>query len=303
MNLQAMLSSPQGTVVGSSFNQLLQGFLSDLKETFPEREELDLAMRALAVASETDPMSSLNGWLKSMQVLKAAGYEQPFFSECTEAKINAFLSNLDKMHPLLRLLPLEAMWNDPGLLDEDRQAIWDHLQQLELSSMTINAFDPKAIAAIENLAKRYMTQLQSTDPSQLDVKMLGFDVIRQVMKDEDIKKALADPSAESRFAATFGKDGEKFAQLAGGSTAGAGLSGMLGSLGAGLGTGEQSGAELLRGFSQMMGAAAVATDAGAGAAGAPADLGQLPPAVLTMMQQMGVDPQMAAQFMQDARFQ
>lgn len=278
MDLQAALKSPQGAVVGSSFFQMLNKFLLDLKETFPERDELDLAIRALAVANDRDPMSTLTGWQQSMEVMKKAGHPQPFFTECTAERIQAFLDNISSMNPLLRIIPFDDMWNDPGLIDEDRQAIWDHLQQLELSAMTIGAFDPKAIKAIEDLAKNYMGELQSTDPSQLDVKALGFDVVRRVMKDPAIKAALADPLAETRFQDTFGKDGEKLTALTGQS---GGLSSMLGGLMGGAGGGPAP--ELLGNLTKMMGS------------GGQVNEQQL----MGMMQQMGLDQNLANQFMQD----
>lgn len=214
-------NAPEGSIVGRSFNQNLLTFLHNLQEVFPDEESLGLAIKALNLVNEDKPMDPLKGWLKSMKLLKEAGYEQPFFTECTAEKINCFMGLLPKMHPLLRMIPLENMWNDPGLLDEDRSCIWEHLSQLEMSSMTIDAFDPKAVSAIEALAKEYLSELNGLDPNTINVQSLGFDVIKRVMNDTRIREALADPSAEKRFAETFGENGEKFSLMSSsGQTAG-----------------------------------------------------------------------------------
>jgi hypothetical protein len=222
--MQAVLSSPNGAIVGNTFNGLLTSFLNDLRETFPERQELSLAINALALAADKDPMQPLKAWLSSMEKLKEAGFEQPFFTECTEAKVVGFLAKTHQMHPLIALLPLEEMWNDPMLIDEDRAAIWEHLHQLELSSMAINAFEPGALAAIENLAKRYMTNLQGLNPQDIDIRALGMDVIKQVMSDEGIRAAIETPEAEKRFNSVMGDKLDKL--WASGASSGPGAAGL-----------------------------------------------------------------------------
>ena len=238
--LQQMLTSPQGTIVGNTFNGLLASFLNDLRETFPERMELQLASNALTLAAEKEPMKPLKAWISSVEKLKAAGFEQPFFTECTEEKINGFLANVHVMHPLIAMLPLEEMWNDPQIIDEDRAAIWEHLHQLELSSMAISAFEPNALNAIEDLAKRYMNKLQGVNPADIDIKALGMDVIQQVMKDETIKAAISTPSAEERFSSVMGDNLDKLFGGAGSAQGGGSMAsvmeamqGMQGGAGAG----------------------------------------------------------------------
>lgn len=282
---QFIANAGEGSIVGRSFNQTLLIFLQELQAVFPDEPSLDFVIQALNLANEDKPMDPLNGWLKSMKLLRAAGYEQPFFTECTTEKINCFMGLLPQMHPLLRMIPLENMWNDPGLLDEDRSCIWEHLAQLEMSSMTIDAFDPKAVSAIESLAKDYLGELNGLDPNTINVQSLGFDVIKRVMNDTRIRDALADPIAEKRFAETFGQNGEKFSLLTSGSQA-HGMSQLLEQL-ANAGTG----------------ASAEAAAAGAGVPGvpAPAQLLQMMGAsgpnaaeLEAMLKGMGVDPAAAS---------
>jgi len=114
------------------------------------------------------------------------------------------------------------MWNDPLLVDDDRQAIWDHLKQLEMASMAIDAFEPTALAAIEDVARRYMTSLHNVNPADIDIRTLGLDVIQQVMNDQQIQQAISTPEAEKRFNNVMGDYLSKSA-----SEDGSGLSGLL----------------------------------------------------------------------------
>lgn len=203
-----LLQMPKGGIVGHSFNGLLRNFLVELKETFDEVNELDFAIKALDVAAEVDPMGGLNGWNKSMEVMTKLGYTQPFFSELTEAKVQAFFDNMPNMHPLLGMLPLEKMWKDPGIDDEDRATIAEHLQQLELTALTVSCFDPEAIQAIEELARDMGDELKNTDPSKINVSSLGLQAISRVMNNPAIKNILNDDAIADKFKNILGPNAE-----------------------------------------------------------------------------------------------
>jgi hypothetical protein len=198
---------PKGAMVASSFNNMLREFLVTLKETFEEKIELTMAIQALDMTFKDDPTEALTGWTSAMAKLKKLGWQQPFFADRTPEKVEAFLKAAPTL-PYIGRLPLVDMWNDPELDEDDRAGIWDHLHQLEMVALAINAFNGKALGAIENLASRYMERLQAmgTSVGNMSVRDLGMDVIGEVLNDEELKKALKDPDNEKHFESSFGKD-------------------------------------------------------------------------------------------------
>lgn len=199
--------APKGAMVASSFNNMLREFLTTLQEVFEENIQLKLAIQALELSFKDDPTEALAGWTSAMSKLKQLGFQQPFFAERDAEKVAEFLKAAPTL-PYIGRLPLVAMWTDPELDEEDRSGIWDHLHQLEMVGLAINAFNGKALGAIESLASRYMERLQAMGSSvgQMSVRDLGMDVIREVITDEELKKALKDPDNEKQFESSFGSD-------------------------------------------------------------------------------------------------
>lgn len=222
--LQQMMASlqsgnlPKGSMVALSFNNMMVDFLQNLKQVFPELTELDLAIKGMEVAVKIDPMEPINGWKKAMEKLGEAEievngekkkFEQPYFAERTPERVKAFLEMAPKL-PFIEMIPIVDMYNDVDIDEEDRQDVWDHLHQLELIALAINAFDANTLGAIERVAGRCMNKIVSMGPDaqNIDVKSLGMDVVREMMSDSDLKEAMekADEKQGSGGGGGFGEE-------------------------------------------------------------------------------------------------
>lgn len=191
---------PKGSMVALSFNNMMIEFLKSLHTTFPERSELELALKGMDIAVKIDPMEPLRGWQRAMAKFgecsitvngKKEKLKPPYFAERTEERQAVFLEQAPHL-PFIEMIPIVEMWSDPDIDEQDRQDAWDHLHQLELIALTINAFDTNTLGAIERVAGRCMHKIAAmgSDAQNLDLKTLGMDVVREMMSDNELKEAM-----------------------------------------------------------------------------------------------------------------
>ena len=137
------------TTIGA-FNHTLSEFLGDLSATFPEKQDIVFYDQMLP------------------QLLKAnerAGLE--FFMNAARDHGDAILAKdnslFDQPICIGKGLDLANLWNDNGLDDSSRNAIWNYLNTLFVLGMTLEGVGSDILTGIESLAKSTAEKLKCGD--------------------------------------------------------------------------------------------------------------------------------------------
>jgi uncharacterized UPF0160 family protein len=142
----------------STFNEMMEQFLTELVQTFPEEKAMKKYLTAFEMAKKANARMCMQEFMKSV-----SPYAQKIM-----AKDDTFFIEHNSEIPFLEELNLKDWWND-SLSESTKGAIWQYLQTLYLMGMTINSLPEDTLAMIENVAKQCAKNL---DESGLDEKSL-----------------------------------------------------------------------------------------------------------------------------------
>jgi len=122
----------------ASFNVCMNQFLESLKGTFPEKQaSLDFVQTSVDALIAEDPTMPSKLFLQSVS---------PYLPQILSKDPKVFESLKAPMG-----LDLQGMWNDPGLSENTREAIWGYLSTLTMLSTT-SGMPKELLTAIEGMA-------------------------------------------------------------------------------------------------------------------------------------------------------
>ena len=146
-----------------AFNELMDRFILELKETFPE-----------------EPM--IKKWYNTIDLMKGAntsGMMELFmanvspYSQQLMAKDETFFTAETNTIKFVEDLNLRKLWT-PDLSPNTKDAIWQYIQTLFMMGTTVQAVPPDMLKSIETMAEQCATQLEGQDPSQLGASLMGM---------------------------------------------------------------------------------------------------------------------------------
>jgi len=146
------------TTTLGAFNDMMEQFVNELIQTFPEEMAFQKYQVSLEMLRRTNPRKILDGYMR------AVGPIQQRIMNRDETVMN------DVSCEFIQDLKIANIWT-PDLSDGTKNAIWQYLQTLIVLGTTISALPQEALTAIEAVAKQCA---ENMDLSQIGSIMNGF---------------------------------------------------------------------------------------------------------------------------------
>lgn len=127
----------------ATFNEMMEQFLTELVQTFPEEKAMKKYMTAFDMARKANARVCLQEFMSSIT---------PYAQHIMSRDDSFFIEHNDEI-PFINELNLKEHWND-SLSENTKGAIWQYLQTLYMMGMTINALPDETLAMIESVAKQ-----------------------------------------------------------------------------------------------------------------------------------------------------
>ena len=152
------------------FVTLMEQFLNELCETFPEMEKLSGYRSQFMVMKATSPGTIVEKFMESMR---------PYAEQIRTRDDKLFTENNNDF-----LVQLEGsrMWGDE-ISENTKNAIWEYLNQLYMLGSTINAVPNELLSSIENVAVQ-MQKTMTENPQAFN------DMLSSVMGNTDVNDVL-----------------------------------------------------------------------------------------------------------------
>lgn len=140
-----------------AFNSVMDEFLSELKETFPEEKKLKVYYNSFLTMKKANPKKILELFMQNAS---------PHSTLITNRDESLFSSN----NEIIPDVDLSKLWNDD--LDSDTKgAIWQYLNTLYVLGSTINSIPSNLLSTIEGVAEQCATQMSEEGMGGTDGKM------------------------------------------------------------------------------------------------------------------------------------
>jgi hypothetical protein len=127
----------------ATFNEMMEQFLTELVQTFPEEAAIKKYMVAFEMARKANARMCMQEFMASITP----------YAQNIMARDEKFFIEHNEDIPFVNELNLKDHWND-SLSDNTKNAIWQYLQTLYMMGMTINALPEDTLAMIESVAKQ-----------------------------------------------------------------------------------------------------------------------------------------------------
>ena len=149
-----------------AFNDMLEQFVRELIETFPEEKCLKKYQIKIDMLRNSNPRKCVTKFMKNIKP----------YSEFIMKKDDSFFMNVQEgqeLPAIVEELNLHANWT-PDLSQKTKDAIWQYLQTLYMLGTTIISIPPETMDMIEVIAKQCAEKMGGigTDGSQFDDKAL-----------------------------------------------------------------------------------------------------------------------------------
>lgn len=140
-----------------SFITMMEQFIDELSITFPNETKIKVYKNSLDMLKKTNPRKVLNVFLEHV-----GPYSQQIMNKDESVM-------LDDTITLNKELNLKAIWQDPSITTNTKEAIWAHLNTLLMFGTTIQSIPSGLMQGIEQLAQQYSGQMSENtlDPSML----------------------------------------------------------------------------------------------------------------------------------------
>lgn len=137
----------------SSFNAMLEQFISELKECFPNEKKIAVYANSFELLKKSNPRKCMTTFMDVVSPYKD--------------RINAQDETLmfDDSIELVKELNLSGIWQSEACTENTKQAIWSHLKTLIIFGDTLQVIPSGLMSGIEKLASEYANQM---DESQMD---------------------------------------------------------------------------------------------------------------------------------------
>jgi hypothetical protein len=138
----------------SAFNDMLDQFLVELKETFPEEPSFKKYYNSFDLMRGVNPKKCVEVFMQEI-----TPYAQQIMT-----KDESVFQKLE--------LDIKKHWT-PDLSSATKDAIWQYLQTLNILGMTITAIPPEMMTAVEGLAQKLSSGMQETGNLDMSSMMSG----------------------------------------------------------------------------------------------------------------------------------
>ena len=138
----------------SAFNDMLDQFLVELKETFPEEPSFKKYYNSFDLMRGVNPKKCVEVFMQEI-----TPYAQQIMT-----KDESVFQKLE--------LDIKKHWT-PDLSSATKDAIWQYLQTLNILGMTITAIPPEMMTAVEGLAQKLSSGMQETGNLDMASMMSG----------------------------------------------------------------------------------------------------------------------------------
>lgn len=141
----------------SAFNDMLEQFIDELQQTFPEEKVIKKYQASFEIVRKSNPRKCVESFM---------GAITPHADKITSKDDEFFENDVD----FIKGLSIKKYWND-DLSQTTKDAIWQYLQTLYMLGTTITAIPSDTLNMIESMASQCADKLQSGD-GQIDEKAL-----------------------------------------------------------------------------------------------------------------------------------
>jgi hypothetical protein len=132
----------------SAFNDMMERFLEELKETFPEEKCIKKYIAIFDLARSVKPKKCVKNYIKHIQ---------PYANYVMTKDERFFLENPPE---IISDLNLQNLWTE-DLSQGTKDAIWQYLQTLYMLGMTITSIPSDTLDMIESVAKKCADGMQN----------------------------------------------------------------------------------------------------------------------------------------------
>jgi len=147
-----------------AFNDMLEQFVKELIETFPEEKCLKKYAIKIDMLRNSNPRKCVNKFMKKIKP----------YAEFIMKKDDSFFTNVPEGQeiPFSEEFNLQENWT-PELSQKTKDAIWQYLQTLYMLGTTIISIPPETMNMIEVIAKQCADKMGTMSSSgQIDEKAL-----------------------------------------------------------------------------------------------------------------------------------
>lgn len=128
-----------------AFNHMLRNFLEELADTFPEEPAVRMYLDGFDSLVKANARKPLEMFVGSI-----APYTDLVMKKDPELFSKLQLGSID----------LAKLWNDPGVEDATRDAIWQYVHLLFMLGTTVQNLPDQLLTSIESVAQSCASQIQ-----------------------------------------------------------------------------------------------------------------------------------------------
>lgn len=148
------------TASTSTFIVMVEQFLSELLECFPNEPKIKKFKNSFDVLKKANPNKVLDLFLD-----KLSPYQDRIMNK------DETLMEDDGI-ALNKELNLKSIWNTPGITENTKNAIWSHLNSILMFGTTLRTIPSGLMNSIEALAADYATKVNPEEMKDIDPQML-----------------------------------------------------------------------------------------------------------------------------------
>lgn len=144
----------------SSFNAMLEQFITELQSCFPNEKKIRVYANSFDIMKKNNPKKCMSTFMDVIGPYKERIKEQD------ESLME------DKENNLIKGLNLSNIWKSDECTDNTKQAIWAHLNTLIIFGDTLQVIPSGLMSGIEKLASEYASQMDGEQMNDIDPAML-----------------------------------------------------------------------------------------------------------------------------------
>ena len=134
----------------SAFNEMMDQFLSELKQTFPEEKSIKKYYTGFDILRKANPRKCIVEFMEQVS---------PYANHIMQKDDSFFLTPGAKVPKIIEDLGVRRLWT-PELSQTTKDAIWQYLQTLYMLGTTITSIPAETLTMIERVAKQCAETMQ-----------------------------------------------------------------------------------------------------------------------------------------------
>lgn len=154
----------------SSFNSLLEEFINEVQECFPDENKIKVYKNSFELLKKTNPKKCMVAFMNAIE---------PYKERINQEDESLML---DESITLVNELNLCGIWKHENCTENTKQAIWSHLKTLIIFGDTLQVIPSGLMSGIEKLASEYADQMDGTDVGSIDPTMLMKNMQKMLSK-------------------------------------------------------------------------------------------------------------------------